>query len=381
MTTLKQEREQLYIDLWNAKRPKRMPVEFPASLDFAIDYFGYNPKVDMYNPQLTYELADKTAEMIGGDVLPLPPVSPAAIYRYAKQATMEQGKDGFFQHPNIAFMELEEYPEFIENPFQFIVEKIHPRIFGILKDEPIYGQLKLNIARSVVTSKYAGFVPKLAEKYQRSTIAVSPLMLWAPFDFIADYIRSFSTMLIDLRRKPQWVLDACEAVADYEIEQVKKLPKPDSSKITFIRMPLHMAPYMKPKDFEKYYWPTFQRVVEGFQKEGFQVQAFAEEDWTPHLEAMNDLPGTCRLGFEKPDPKDVAEKIDKRHIITNLYPIHILRTGTKQQCIDEAKKLIDITGPKGNAIFSTQKVPLRKNDYNIENVQAVIEFVEEYGKY
>ena len=64
-----------------------------------------------------------------------------------------------------------------------------------------------------------------------------------------------------------------------------------------------------------------------------------------------------------------------------MYPSTILREGTKQQCIDKAKEYLDILMPGGNYIFSPQKSPLRKNDINVENVQAVIACVREYGVY
>ena len=98
-----------------------------------------------------------------------------------------------------------------------------------------------------------------------------------------------------------------------------------------------MAPYMKPKDFARFYWPTFRRTVEGIQQGGFKASAYAEEDWTPHLEALNDLPGRCCLAFEKPTPEDIVAKVSTKHIFSTIYPTSLFRTGTKQECIDKAR--------------------------------------------
>ncbi|QSX08138.1 hypothetical protein J0B03_10085 [Alkalibacter rhizosphaerae] len=381
MTNQQEQRNQLFRDIWQGKRPARVPIQAGVTEDFAVDYLGYNAKRDLYNPKLTYEMADKMAELIDADTLPMAPFSQAAIYRYVKQAFMVPGADGFFQHPNIAPMEYNEYPEFIKDPFEFIVKKIQPRVFGILQDDPEFGQLKINVARTVLKSKFIGLGPNLADKHQRANILQSPIILWAPFDFIADYIRSFSTILSDIRRNPEWVIQACEAACDYQIEQVKMLPKPDPDKITTLLMPLHMAPFMKPKDFEKFYWPSYRRSVEEFQKLGFNISTYAEEDWTPHLDAFNDLPGRCCIQFEYPHPQDVVDKISKKHIFSTMYPTALLREGTKQQCIDKAKEYLDILMPGGNYIFAPQKVPLRRNDIKIENLQSVIEFVRVYGEY
>ena len=381
MTTLKEQRNQLYIDLWEGKRPERVPIEISASQDYALDYYGYSALTDMYNPKLTYELADKMAQMFEGDTVPMAPVSQAAIYRYVKQAFMVPQSNGFFQHPDITAIELDEMPEFAKDPFRYIAEVVMPRVFGILQDDPVYGNLKISIARDVVMKEFVGLGPNLAEKYQRADVCQTRILQWAPFDFIADYIRSFSTILTDMRRKPQWVLDACESVADYEITQISMQPKPDPNKIVQVSMPLHMAPYMRTKDVEKFYFPTYKKVVQGFQDLGFRVSTYAEEDWTPHLEIIGDLPGRCRIQFEKPMPKDVVDKVNHKHIFSTLYPSSILRSGTKEECVNKAKEYLDVLMPVGNYIFAPNKGMLRKNDVQVENVQAVIECVREYGKY
>ncbi len=382
MSELKEKRDQLFKDLWAGKRPERVPITFSAGQDFAISYFGYDPKVDMYNIPLTYEMADKMAQLVPGDVLPMGAGSPAAIYRYEKALFMTVGSDGFFQHPDIAPMTVEEYPELIADPLKFIVEKIHPRVFGLIADDPEYGQLRVNIARQVIGKMYQGLGPNLAQKYDRSDVQSQAIILWAPLDFIADYIRSFSTILTDIRRYPQYVIDSCEAVCDYEIEQAKNLPTPNTNgKITFISMPLHMAPFMRTKDVAKFYFPSYKRVVAGFQDLGFHVQTHAEQDWTPHLEIISDLPGRCFIKFEDAHPSEVVKRVSTQHIFGNMYPNNLLKFGTKQENIDKAKEYLDILMPAGNYVFSPNKGPLRKYDLNLENVNALAEFISEYGVY
>ena len=104
MSELQNERNQLYIDLWEGRRPKRVPISVGVTQDYALEYCGYSPKVEMYSPQVTYEIAEKMAQMFDSDTLPLAPVSQAAVYRYVKQAFMVPGADGFFQHPNFCLL-------------------------------------------------------------------------------------------------------------------------------------------------------------------------------------------------------------------------------------------------------------------------------------
>ena len=60
-------------------------------------------------------------------------------------------------------------------------------------------------------------------------------------------------------------------------------------------------------------------------------------------------------------------------------PCELLYSGTKQQCIDYAKKLIDEVGYDGSYIFSQNRMVSFKNDCNAENLLAVNNFVREYG--
>ncbi|KPU45018.1 uroporphyrinogen decarboxylase (URO-D) [Oxobacter pfennigii] len=377
--TLMNERNQLFIDICNNKKPKRVPVTAGVTVEAAIEKMGYSLKRELYSPEKCFEAADEMAKLFDTDTLPTVPFTQAAVFRYIDQKFMQPGADGFFQHPNIAPLELDEYPEFNKDPFEFIVNKIQPRVFGILNEDPVLGHLKIKIARDVVASKFAGMAPKLVEKYQRATAITGCNLLWAPFDFIADYIRSFSTMIMDMKRKPQWVLDACEAVLQYEIEQIKNTPKRGT--IPMISYPLHMPPFMRHSEVEKFWWPSFKKLMIATQEAGFIPSIFCEQNWDAHLDLLNDLPGTVIIGFETSNPKLVVEKVATRHIYQNFYPADILKHGTVEQCVEEAKRTIDTVAGAGNYIFSMSRGMIRGSDFKTENLQAVIECVKEYGKY
>jgi uroporphyrinogen-III decarboxylase len=60
-----------------------------------------------------------------------------------------------------------------------------------------------------------------------------------------------------------------------------------------------------------------------------------------------------------------------------VFPVYLLHYGTKQQVIDEVKRLIDILAPGGGYIFSTGAA----HDNAIpENVEAMFDTVKTYGK-
>ncbi len=381
MESLQQERNQLMFDLWEGKRPKRVPVTAGVSLEYALQYKGYSLLRELYSPRHCFEVAEEMAKLINTDNLPTAPETRAAIFRYSMNKFMTPGRDGFFQHPNFSPMKVEEYPELIKDPFAYWTKVIRPRFLGIIAEDKEYGHLRLEMAHRVVDAKYAGMgSPELIEKYERINNQVIVLLTMTPFDCIADYFRNFTGILIDIRKNPGWVLEACEAMLgflDGSLKRIKKTPE----KLNLVSLPLHMPPFMKPKDYEKFYFPTFQKLIQMIQDYGLQPTIYCEENWDPHLDSLNDLPGRVLIGFEKSNPKLVMEKLNKRHIMRNFFDAHMLRTATPDQVRDEVKKLLDIVAVNGNYIFAPSKQPLYLSDAKIENIIAMVEAVLEYGVY
>lgn len=58
-----------------------------------------------------------------------------------------------------------------------------------------------------------------------------------------------------------------------------------------------------------------------------------------------------------------------------------LKTGTKQQCIDKAKELLDIMAPGGRYYFDFDKSLISIDSANIENYTAVTRYMAENSYY
>ncbi len=383
MTQLQEERNQLLLDVYRGKRPKRIPMTIVMNIEAAMEYLGFSITKDLCNPAKCYEAADKIAQLIETDTVPVSPAStPAAVFRYTGAKFMVPGDDGFFQHPNFSPMEYEEYPELIEDPFKFMVNKIHPRVFEVFDTEPELAHLRIKTARQVVNAQFAGMMPKLQDTYERTNCTTTAGMGWAPFDFIADYVRNFSNILLDMKRNPQWILDACDSVLDYELEQIKHFPKPtDPNKLYEVFVPLHMAPYMRHKEVEKFYWPTYKKLIEAYGSAGYIANVYYEANWTPHMELLDDLKVQHVAKFENVSYEDIAKYTPKNFTLMCSYPMGLVRNGSKQECIDEAKKILDILGGTGRYIFSPNKRYIRGKDFNMENIQALYAYVRENGVY
>ena len=100
-----------------------------------------------------------------------------------------------------------------------------------------------------------------------------------------------------------------------------------------------------------------------------------------YLDYLYEMPTDTYLTFEMGDAKLVKEKLGKKHILAGLFPLGMLRTATKQECIDYTKEFLDIMMPDGKFIFQFDKGALTYNDINLENLIAVCETVRDYGVY
>ena len=200
----------------------------------------------------------------------------------------------------------------------------------------------------------------------------------APFDFLSDLLRGFSGISIDVRRRPEKILEACDAL--FPLLFKFSMPKVINEHSTVI-YPLHMPPYLREKDFAKLWWPSFMRMVEGYASLGINNHLFCEQDWMRYIDYLQELPTNTIISFEYGDFKLIKEKLGKKYVISGMYPATMLKTHTKEQCIDKAKEMLDILAPGGKYIFGLDKGVLSVKDIQVENIIAVAEYVRDNGRY
>ena len=61
--------------------------------------------------------------------------------------------------------------------------------------------------------------------------------------------------------------------------------------------------------------------------------------------------------------------------------LHTLKSGTVEDCIDEAKWCLENLAPGGGYMFGTDVNLCYRNDAKLENVVAVTNWMHENGKY
>lgn len=378
-TALQKEREEIYHNILNGKTPSRIPVQCPIGMEAAVDYSNMHPGEVNWDMTKLEAVFDKVCEDFPTDVPPGVGRRIPSYYQLLGSKPIQMGSSGVMQHPNIEGMTVDDYDALIASPYDCIIDTILPRLYTELDADPNKKAMALAKSMKAYNDEFAvlgGITAKLRAKY--GFIMMNGGLTTAPFDFLADFFRSFTGVSKDIRRMPEKVVEACEALTPLLIKKGKPM---GPSTFGQVMIPLHMGPYMREKDFEKFYWPTLKKQVEAINEMGINVGLFVEHDYMRFLDYLYDLPENTVLRFEYGDPKIIKEKLGKKHVISGFYPLMMLHSNKKSECVDKAKELIDALAPGGKFIFDFDKSAFDMSGNIVENLQAVLEYVRVHGKY
>lgn len=296
--------------------------------------------------------------------------------------TYTYDKDGMQQTcpGSVEVMGEDEYDALIENPYGFILEKIFPRRYGIMRrtDADKYADMKRIIESLQSSLQLNAAEDRIAEddygiKQMRMNAIFNPL------DIILDYLRDFVPISKDVRRRPDQLRDAGLALVDFVLDNVCTA-QPAKGKVIF--MPMHLPQFLRPKDFEKIYWPSYKKVVDYLIDHQLTPLFYFERKYEHLFDYFKEFPKNSVAGmYEDDDLRIVNQKLGDHMAMAGGMPTELLQNGTKEQCVDYAKKLIDDISPNGGFLFTTDKIMLSEADGKIDNLAAVNEFVHHYGVY
>jgi hypothetical protein len=200
-----------------------------------------------------------------------------------------------------------------------------------------------------------------------------------PFDVLSHSMRGMHGTMMDMFRQPDKLMEVCEFILKKTLER----PLPAASENGHIRIFMTNTrgsdDFMSMKQFQAFYWPTFNKLVAGLIKKGATPCIFFEGNFTSRLEYLLEFPkGKLLARF---DTTDIfrAKEILKDHVcIEGNVPSSLLQVGTVEQVKEHCKKLIDVVGKGGGYILSPRS---STDEVNPANLKAMIEFAKEYGVY
>lgn len=408
---LYKEREKRYNDAIALKETDRVPVMSPEgvlplvlngatnkdafynhqkAIQASVNFFKTHPIIDAAIPQALY--SGKSNELAQTNMIDWPGRPGTKVPDFSNHQVQE-----------FEFMTENEYPEILKDYTGFMFRKYFPKAFPGLKG---FSCFDINPAFMQGTIPLAPlFAPEAVETYKtlikmaeeerkvatgNEQLAQEIIELGfpismdgggeVPFDIIGDFFRGTLATLTDQIDYEDELEELCYLFADMQIASFQYY-KDAGLTVRKCCFPMHkgMDGFMSAKQYEKLYWKPFKKVINALVDMNVVPYLYTEGKYNTRLEQLTDLPkGKCMIHFEIVDMKNAKKTLGSNSCIVGNFPAALLLNGSKEQVVDKVKELLDICAPGGGYIFDFDgSADIGKP----ENVEAMYEAVEKYGKY
>ncbi len=409
---LYREREKRVVDAIALRKPDRVPIT-PHFSFFPAKFSGYTAEEVMYDPEKLWKAQWKTLIEFEPDLDNSPfglrflgPLLDVLDFRQLKWPGHGVSSDVSYQFVEGEYMKAEEYDAFLGDPTDFTIRTYWPRIFGSLeplKELPplrdiitysigtpfgfgVFGSSEMMAALDVL--KRAGEKSQQVGQYarlyaQKAREAGFPMQYGgfsqAPFDTLGDYLRGTKGVMLDMYRRPEKVVKACEKLLPIMLEVAVNASKTSGNPRIFIPIHKGLDGFMSEVQFRKFFWPTLRELIISLINEGLTPCVLWEGNCTSRLDIIKDIPEQKAVyGFEATDIFKAKEVLGNRICIRGNIPLSLLATGTPEDVKLYCKKLIDVVGRDGGYIMDSAA---GFDDAKPENVRVMFQFTREYGVY
>jgi uroporphyrinogen-III decarboxylase len=210
-----------------------------------------------------------------------------------------------------------------------------------------------------------------------------PLMggiMLAPYDTVADMLRGTRGTVLDIFRQPEKLFEAMEVIMQESTESAVGMVNMATSPIVFVPTHKGADAFMSVKQFEKFYWPTFRKLLLGVVNECCVPMMVLDGSYNEErLKIISELPKSSVIWTMEKTDMGLAKKIlGNSACIAGNVTAAMLYTQTPQWIKEYARKLIETCAPGGGYILALGS-GLDKCDP--KNLQAVVEAGLEYGNY
>jgi uroporphyrinogen-III decarboxylase len=403
-------RAQRMVDAINVKEPDRVPVSLPVG-NLALNLHGVSMHEVIYDIEKGIEACNafnkKYSEELEYYAVPFAiPGKALEILDYKLYAWPGHGlsaKAPNYQFVEGEYMKVDEYKDLVRDPSDYWLRTYLPRIFGAFEGfrmlSPLPDILEIPIAqlmplafpqvqeslqrmidagkeiqkRNEISMKLMGFGPAHGFPSTMGMITV------APFDAIGDTLRGTKSIMMDMFRHADELMEALDVMAELIIHSV--LDHPNFSKMLTVLFPLHKGAdgWMSPKQFDTFYWPTMKRVMDALIEEGIICSLFAEGGYNTRLESVTDFPkGSVVWWFDQTDMTKAKKILGANFCIQGNVPSSLIVTGSPADVKENCRKLIETCAPGGGYVLAAGCVA---DDPKLENLRAMIAAAKEYGIY
>ncbi len=411
---LYEEREKRVRDTIELKEPDRVPVLMGMAY-FAGRYTGLPPATAYYDPAAWKEAVRKTMLDFEPDLYRVSSGGNSGLVLEALDARQTRWPGGNlppdtpYQFVEGEYMKEDEYDLFLADPSDFVMRYYLPRVFGVLqllsKLPPLRTLVTANEFTTITTlfttpefRQFAKALHKAGQEQKKWSQVMSTFQEemaslgfpphghvggvgGAPFDAISDNLRGMRGSMIDMFRRPDKLLQACEMILQMRIERAVPADPKKRGNPKRVFMPLHRGAegFMSRKQFETFYWPGLKKAILTTIDLGYVPMPFFEGHFVDRLEYLLELPkGKAICQFEHTDMARAKEVLGDHLCIMGNVPSSLLQVGSSQDVEEYCQNLIKVCG-KGGGFILTNASSI--DEAKPENVKAMVDSVKKYGVY
>jgi hypothetical protein len=202
----------------------------------------------------------------------------------------------------------------------------------------------------------------------------------APFDILADKLRGYIGLTLDMRSQPDKVLAACEALMPHLCHV--GLTTADPAKQVPIGFWMHRGcvPFVNPKQYASHYWPTLKPIIEEFWKHGHQTLFYAEGKWQYHFDSFRELPDRSIVYHcDQDDIFQAHRKLHDKFALSGGIPNVLLSYGKPEEVRGFCRRVLEEVARDGGYIMDAGAI--MQNDTSIENLRVMTQTAREHGVY
>jgi hypothetical protein len=409
---LLKERTQRLRDAMELKQPDRIPIQLTISYMLA-ETAGITKQELVENPALAQDLLEKAAlEYQADTIFGTLPSDPRPHLLLGDRMTRWPGHgldpNGEFQFVENEFMKAEDYDEFLEDLSDWAVRVYLPRAFSALEGFSDLPPLGMNLfgcynilGAGVLTRAplsdafrtYARAAQIVADDMDRATsnearmaaIGIPPgfvagPIIEAPFDLMSDTLRGMRGIMLDVMQRPEKLLAAEEKVLRFQLKFAIDSCRVSGTRRVFI--PLHRGSdgFMSLRQFERFYWPQFKKMMLTLVEHDIMPAVFYEGVWDQRLKYLKELPRGKTAGwFQASDIFKVKDMVGDTMCIMGGMPNSTLQGGSVSEVRARTREVCQRVGKGGGFIMSTGVGELSGSKPGL--VKAWVEATREYGRY
>jgi hypothetical protein len=185
--------------------------------------------------------------------------------------------------------------------------------------------------------------------------------------------------MLDMYRQPDKLLRACELILERRIARAIPADTTHRDYPQKIAMPLWRGDpnFMSDTQFKKFYWPGLKKSLQTHVELGYVPVPFFEARFGDRLECMLELPKGKILASTDAEDAARAKEILGGHTSLLVRCPNSSRIWPISKLESFLKNTIDKCGKGGGLILAV----LIPNNSKIEDIQAMLKSIKEYGRY